>query len=390
MNNELGFVVVAYAFAVAMLSTTVPTPVYSLYQAEFGFSLFVVTVIYAAYAIGVLASLLAFGRWSDSLGRRPMLLSAIAMAIVSAVVFVGADSLILLLTARVLSGLSAGVFVGTATVTLIELAPEKWRARAPFIATAANIGGLGLGPLIAGMLVEYAPAPLALPYIVDIALLVVAGVAVALTPETVEVARGARPRMQRLALPPQVRGVFARAAIAGFAGFAVMGLFTAVSPGFVSQVLQIDNHALGGAIVFAMFGASAIAQIVLQRLPSTEALQAGCVTLVAGVGVLALSLLAASLPWLIVSAIVCGIGQGITFSKGMAVVTAALPADRRAEVTSTFFVVLYVALSVPVVGAGAAASAWGLVTAGLVFAAAVALLAVIAGSLIAAQARRAA
>lgn len=388
MSRPLAFVAITYAFAVAMIGTTMPTPVYSLYQVEFGFSVFVVTIIFAAYALGVLTALLAFGRWSDSLGRRPMLLAGIAFGIVSALVFIFAGSLTALLIGRVLSGLSAGIFVGTATVTLVELVPDKWRAHAPAIATAANIGGLGLGPLLAGVLVQYLPHPMQLTFIVDIGLLILAAVAVYLSPETVNVARGARPHLQRLSIPAPIRGTFLRASIAGFAGFAVLGLFTGVSPGFMTSVLGIDDHAVTGAVVFVLFASSAAAQIGLRALDTSFALRAGCVVLFAGVVVLAISLLTASLPLLILSAVVSGVGQGVTFSKGMSTVTAELPVDRRAEVTSTFFVVLYIAISVPVIGAGAAANAWGLVTAGVVFSCAVAALAAIAFLLLVLESHR--
>ncbi|NIL74250.1 MFS transporter [Rhodococcus sp. B10] len=378
MSRPFAFVATTYAFAVGMMGTTMPTPVYSLYQAEFGFSVLVITVIFAAYALGVLAALLAFGRWSDTLGRRPLLLGGIAFGIVSALVFVFAGNLAALLVGRVLSGLSAGIFVGTATVTLVELVPDKWKAKAPAIATAANIGGLGLGPLVAGLLVQYLPEPTHLTFVVDIVLLVIAAVAVFLVPETVDVQPGATPHMQRLSIPAEIRGTFARAAIGGFAGFAVLGLFSGVSPGFMTTVLGVDNHAVGGAVVFLIFAASAAAQIGLRGLDAAFAQRAGCIVLLVGVVALGASLLLASFSLLVVAAVVCGVGQGITFSKGMASVTAELPAGRRAEVTSTFFVVLYVAISIPVIGAGAAANAWGLVTAGVVFCAVVALLAVVA------------
>lgn len=377
-SRAAAFVGVTYAFVVAMMGTTMPTPLYALYEIEFGFSVFVVTLVFAAYAVGVLGALLAFGRWSDSLGRRPMLLAAIVFGLVSAVVFVTADSLTALVIGRVLSGLSAGIFVGTATVTLIELVPDEWRDRAPAIATAANIGGLGLGPLIAGLLAEYLPQPLRLTFVVDIVLLVVAAVAVFLAPETVRVARGARPHMQRLSVPADVRGTFLRASIGGFAGFAVLGLFTAVSPGFIAGVLQIDNHAATGAVVFAVFASSATAQITVRRADPTSAQRWGCFVLMLGLMCLAASLLLTSLVVLIAAAVLCGVGQGVTFSNGMSAIDAELPPQRRAEVTSTFFVVLYVAISVPVIGAGAAASEWGLVTAGVLFSAVIAVLAGVA------------
>ncbi len=141
-----------------MVGTTLPTPMYALYAEHMHFAVLTTTVIYSTYAGGVLFALLAFGRWSDSIGRRPVLLAGVALAISSAVAFLFADSVPTLLLGRVLSGLSAGIFTGTATAAVIEAAPETWRTRAAAVATVANIGGLGTGPLLAGILVEYAPS----------------------------------------------------------------------------------------------------------------------------------------------------------------------------------------------------------------------------------------
>lgn len=387
-SPALVFVGIAYTFVVVMMGTTMPAPEYALYEAKFAFSVFVVTIIFAMYAVGVLGALLAFGRWSDTLGRRPLLLAGIAAGIASGVVFVFADSLTALLIGRVLSGISAGIFVGTATVTLIELAPTKWQGRAPSVATAANIGGLGLGPLLAGVLVQYLPDPLQLIYIVHVVLLLGAGLVVVFAPETVAVSPGARPSLKWLSVPPPVRGDFVRASVAGFAGFTVMGLFSAISPGFVSGVLDIGNHAVTGAVVFVVFASSAVAQIALGGQKYLTAQRAGCVVLAVGVAVLALSLLASSLPILILAAIVCGTGQGIIFRNGMASITRELPQHGRADVTSAFFVVVYVAISLPVIGAGAVAAQWGLITAGVVFSCLVGILAAAAFVLLTVESRR--
>src|SRR5205807_3342401 len=133
----------------------------------------------------------------------------------------------------VLSGLSAGVFTGTATATLVDLAPPERLGRSTLVATAANMLGLGCGPLLAGLLVQYASAPLRLPFWVDLALLVPAVLALVAMPEPVSAGPNPRLRPQALRVPAQVRSIFIRAALAGFAGFAVLGLFTAVSPAFM-------------------------------------------------------------------------------------------------------------------------------------------------------------
>jgi MFS family permease len=374
-KTRLAFGLLAYAFAAIMVGTTLPTPMYALYAQQMHFAVLTTTVIYATYAGGVLFALLAFGRWSDAIGRRPILLAGVVSALASAAIFLIADSVPVLLVGRVLSGLSAGLFTGTATAAVIEAAPENWRTRAAAVATVANMGGLGTGPLLAGLLVEYAPAPLHLSYIVHIMLAVLAGVAVLVVPETSQ--RTGRIGVQRLSVPAEVRAVFVVASLAAFAGFAVTGLFAAVAPSFLSEVVGIDNHAIAGLIASSIFFASAAAQIAARNLNPQRAVAIGCVILVAGMVILAVALQLSSLIGLVAAAVVAGIGQGISFSRGLAAVAERTPADRRAEVSSTYFVVAYVAISVPVVGEGVAAQHWGLQTAGVSFAVAVAILSAI-------------
>jgi MFS family permease len=281
----------------------------------------------------------------------------------------------MLVIGRVLSGLSAGIFTGTATAAVIEAAPPAWRTRAAAIATVANIGGLGLGPLLAGVLVQYAPRPLQLSFIVHIALVVLAAASVVIAPET-SAGRGSI-GLQRLSVPTQVRAVFTTAATAAFAGFAVLGSFTSVAPAFVSNVIGIGNHAAAGAIVCSLFASSAVAQLLAGRIPPRKAVALGCAILVVGTVALAAALHFSSLSALIAAAVIAGVGQGISFSRGLAALADHTPPDRRAEVSSTYFVVAYVAISLPVIGEGLAAQVWGLRTAGVTFALAVAALAAV-------------
>jgi MFS family permease len=384
--RRYGFALLAYAFAVIMVGTTLPTPMYALYANHMHFAVFTTTVIFATYAVGVLGALLLFGRWSDAIGRRPVLLAGAAFALASAVVFLFADDVALLLVARLLSGLSAGIFTGTATAAVVEAAPPAQRDRAAVVATIANIGGLGAGPLLAGVLVEYAPHPLQLSFVVHIVLVVLAIGAVLLAPETS--ARTGRIGFQRLSVPAEVRQVFITGATAAFAGFAVTGLFTAVAPSFVAEVIGIDNHAVAGAVACSIFAASAVAQLSARRMPTQRAVAIGCAILVVGMVILAVALHFSSLAGLIAGAVVSGVGQGISFSRGLAAVAELAPADRRAEVSSTYFVVAYVAIALPVVGEGLAAQHWGLRTAGVSFAIAIAVLSAICLAMILVQERR--
>ncbi|MGW0159093.1 MFS transporter [Mycobacterium sp. NPDC003323] len=370
-----------------MLGTTVPTPMYALYGEQMHFAVFTTTVVFAVYALGVLAALLVAGSWSDVLGRRPVLLAGIAFAMASSVVFLFADNIAMLLVGRLLSGLSAGLFTGTATAAVVESVPAERRDQAATVATMVNIGGLGSGPVLAGLLVQYAPQPLLLSFIVHIALLLLAVPAVLLAPET---SGGAgRITLQRLAIPAEVRAVFVTAATAAFAGFAVTGLFAAVAPAFLAEVIGVDNHAVGGAVSGSIFLSSAVAQLLGRRIPPTRAVALGCAILVIGMIILAVALSVSSLPGIIAAAVVAGVGQGISFSRGLAAVVEQVPDRRRGEVSSTYFVVAYVAIALPVVGVGVAAQAWGLRTAGEAFAAAIAVLALFCLVSIVVQKRRA-
>jgi MFS family permease len=375
VTSRLGFPLLAYAFAAIMLGTTLPTPIYALYAQNMHFAVLTTTVIFSAYAIGVLTALLLFGRWSDAVGRRPVLIAGAVAAIASAAVFLVADSVPLLLLGRLLSGLSAGIFTGTATAAVVESVPADQQDKAAVGATIANVGGLGLGPVLAGLLVQYAPHPLVLPYVIHIVVAVVAIVAIVLVPETSS--RTGNIGLQRLSVPAQVRPVFFTAATAAFAGFAVMGLFSAVAPSFVSNVIGIGNHAVAGAMASSIFVASAAAQLAGRHISPPKAVAAGCAILAVGMVILAAALQYSSLTGLIIAAVVAGTGQGISFSRGLAAVAEGTPTERRAEVSSTYFVVAYVAISLPVVSLGLAARQWGLKASGVSFAVIIAVLALL-------------
>lgn len=363
-----------------MAGTTLPTPLYSLYQDKFGFSELTVTVVYAVYAFGVIGVLLLAGNVSDVVGRRPVLLWGLGFAAASAVCFLCAVGMGWLYAGRLLSGLSAGLFTGAATAYVMDTAPHVGASRATFVATAANMGGLGCGPLLAGVLAQYAAWPLYLPFVVHLALVACSALVLLRLPETV---RERRPlstvRARRPGVPPQVRAVFVPAGIASFVGFALFGVFTSVSPAFLAESLDVENHAVSGLVVALAFFASTAGQLATGRVGLGRSLPLGCAGLLAG-----LALLAGALHWdllvlVVLSALVGGCGQGLAFRGALSAVAEASPADRRAAVISTLFVVAYTGISLPVIGVGLLTGPMGLEGAGLVFIACMAVLVSAAG-----------
>lgn len=366
-GRDTGLWLVAGALAVTMLGTTLPTPLYVLYQHQWAFSTLTGTLIFSAYAGGVVAALLVLGRSSDVTGRKPMLMLGLACTTASDLVFLGASDVELLVAGRVLSGLSAGIFTGTATAAILDLAPRAIRPRATLVATVANMGGLGAGPIVAGLIADLGPEPLLLPYAVHLGLVGLAAIALWTVPETVAVSSRLRPGVPRLGVPREVSGVFLRAALPGFVGFGVLGLFAAIAPTFLRELLRLSSPTLGGGIASAVFVASCVGQTLPMSRRVQTNLSAGSAVLFCGLSLLAIALGTASLLMLLVAAAVAGLGQGITFRAGLTLVNEQAPADRRSDVASTFFAVMYAGISFPVVGVGLSAHAWGLRMAGIGF-----------------------
>jgi MFS family permease len=363
---------VAYAYLVTMLGTTLPTPLYGLYQQRLGFSAGVLTVVFATYAAGVLIALLLFGALSDRIGRRPVLTAGLGLAVVSTAVFLSAGDLALLLVGRLLSGLAAGLVTSAATATLTELEPQQDTRRASRVSTAASMLGLGLGPVLAGVLAQYGPLPVRLPYAAYLGLLIPASGAVWMMPETVTAPSSApRWQPQHLGVPRQVRSAFIVAAAAGFAGFAILGLFTSLAPTFLRRELGIGNLAVAGVLVFAVLGASSVSQLLLHRLRDRQAIGVGLLALPLGLLLIVLALKQRSLALFVSGAVVAGLGQGLVFMGGLATINRLAPADQRAETISSYFVVSSVAIAVPVIGVGFAAQSFGLHDAALAFAVAI-------------------
>jgi MFS family permease len=355
----LGFWLIGAVFATAMAFSTVPTPLYPLYQQRDGFSTFMVTIVFAVYAGGVLASLLLAGHVSDWFGRRKVLITALLLELVAAVMFLTRPSLPVLLVARVVTGLGVGMLTATATAHLQELhstnRPKASARRFEVVSAGANMGGLALGPLISGFLAQYLGAPLRLPYFVFSALLLIAIAAVVATPETVKVSSNRPPyRPQRISAGHGDRAGYIAAVTAAFASFAVCGLFTSLAPAFISGTLHHPSRALAGSTVFAVFAAAALAQMFTSPLDAQRRWTIGLLAQAAGLVALAMSVHVTDIVTFIVAGIVAGAGAGVLFASAIGTVAAMAPPGKRGEILAGLFFIAYLGLAVPPIGVGIA------------------------------------
>jgi hypothetical protein len=358
-RHRRGFWLVGFAFLVTMAFSAVPAPLYVLYAARDSFGPLMITVIFAAYAVGVIASLFLAGHLSDRLGRRRMAVIAVSVNVASGVIFLLWPTVAGLLLARVVSGISVGMLTATATAFLSELDAAgrggMSRRRAEIIATAANLGGIGFGALVSGFLAQYAGAPLVVPYLVFEVLMLAGVLALAFVPETVvRPETRSRYRPQRVSVPAEHRPAFYAASAAAAAEFALFGLFTSLSPGFIAGTLHDPSHALAGAATFAVFGAGALAQIVVSRAPLRRQLASGLLALVLGLALITAAFWLASLALLLIGGIVAGGGAGAAFKGSVSTVLGVARPEARGEALAGLFLAAYVGLAVPVLALGLA------------------------------------
>ena len=379
-RHVVALTIVAVALAMMFVGAIMPTPLYPLYQHGFGFSGITLTLIYAIYVLGNLVALLFFGRLADQVGRRGAMLPAIGIGIASTVVFAAAAGSPWLFAARALSGFSTGLGAGAATAWIAELYTGRGNGTAARIAASANFFGCAAGPLFGGLLAQFAPWPLRLPYLVYLVLLCAVAVAIVFVPETVTNPKrlGEASLRPRLGVPRPIRLQFVSPAVSGFATFSLIGFYAALIPNLLAESLHESAHTVAGAIVCEMFGIAAITILSTAWLGSQAAMFSAQALLLPAVWLLVGAELARSLPLLLFAAAFCGVSGGLGYRGSLEVINRIAPADQRSEVVSSYLIALFAGNSVPVIGIGVLSAAAGSLVAHVSFAAVITALAGVA------------
>ena len=365
--------------AVMFMSSTLLTPLYSMYRERFDFSRIVLTLVYSAYVVGNLGALLFFGRVSDQKGRRPVTLGAIALALLATILFFLATSTAWLFAGRIMSGFAIGLASGAGAAWIAELDSRQDRGHAALLMTGANFAGLALGPLVSGVLAQYAPWPLRLPYAIQFGALVLVGVAVWATEETVPEARRTQLALRpRLGVPRAIVVEFVPPAVTLFGTMALIGFYAALLPSVLAERLHQTNHAVGGTVVFWLFAVSVAGVILSRRVQSRGAMLAGLGLLVPSLILLELAQWLRSMPILLAGTTLAGVSSALGYRGSLQVINTISPEDRRGEVVSTYLLAGFLGNSVPIIGVGILSRVLGSVAAGAVFAITIGAFAVIA------------
>jgi MFS family permease len=332
-----------------LAASAAPTPLYGTYQAEWRFSAITTTVVFGVYAIAVLAALLTLGRLSDFLGRRGVLLAAIAVQALSLVLFVRAGDVDQLLVARVVQGVSAGAGLGAIGAGMLDLS----RSRGTLANAVAPGVGTASGALLSAIVVQYLPAPTRLIYLVLLAVLALQAIGIVLMRETVDRTDGAlRALVPDVRLPRHVRGAVLTVTPVLFAVWALAGFYASLGPALVRSLADSHSIVLGGLSLFVLAGSAALSVVVLRGAAARTLMLTGILALVLGVASTLVAVAAGSTVGFFAGTVIAGIGFGSGFQGGIRTVLPLVAPHERAGVLSLLYVVSYLGLGVPAIAAG--------------------------------------
>jgi MFS family permease len=370
---------VAAAISSIVLGANTPLPLLTVYQSQWGFSTALLSIVYGLYTVGVVITVFLVGPLSDTVGRKRILVPALGLMGVGLLTCLFAPNVWVLMVGRILQGFAVGAGVTTAVAMLGDLNPDpRDHGRVALTATVATVVGLAGGPLVAGSLAEFGPAPTVLPYAAALALIIVSLAGVARAPETVPRPGAFKLKPARIHIPPAIAASFYLATFVELVAYAVAGTFAGLGSSFARDLLGIQGHFAAGLVVALLFVASAVGQLSVRGWPLHQAMQAGLLVLLVGLICFAISLTESLGALFFLSAIVLGVGHGLSYLGSQELIDRIAPKESRAEVFSGFQLGLYIGATVPAVAVGLAAKVVSFEIASLAFVAVIAALAVMA------------
>jgi predicted MFS family arabinose efflux permease len=373
------FITLAVATVTITAAASAPSPIYPLYRERWHFSVTLLTVVFAVYVVGLLAALLTVGSLSDYIGRRPVLVAAFTVAAASTAIFWTAEGSGALIAARLIQGMASGTAMSGLAAGLLDFAP---RSRPHLGTTTTAVGtsvGMATGAAVVGLLAAKTSHPDGVVFPVLTLMFLALALTSLLLPETAT-PRGVtlvafRPTIR---VSSQARSQFVATLPTTIAGWAATGLFLALAPSLVRDVLHLHFKAAGGLAIAVLYLAVTIGGVWSLRQRARTATILGASLMTAGAVSLALGLATGSLVEFTAAALAIGLGVGLTFNGNLRAMSAVTSATTRSETFAAIYVVSYASLSVPTLAAGILVPFSGLRATGCAFVAFVGILSAIA------------
>jgi MFS family permease len=322
------------------------------------FSPAILTLIFGVYAFSLLAALLVVGSLSDYLGRRPVIFVALLLNVLAMLLFINAESVAWLIGARLIQGFATGMATSVLGAALLDFD----RQQGPLITSVAPLLGMACGAMGCGLLAEFAPMPLQLTYWILLALFVFQAIYLWRLAESVSPQLGAwRSLRPTLHVPVQARRALWLILPLDLAAWAVGGFYLSLAPSLVRAATGSTSNLIGGALVAVLTLTGALSIYALRNRAADMMLRLGASLLVLGLALVLIAVHTASLPLFFIGTLITGSGFGSGFLGALrSIMPLALPHE-RAGLMSAFYVLSYLAFSLPSLLAGNLTRLYGLI-----------------------------
>jgi predicted MFS family arabinose efflux permease len=370
----------AWAVTAVFALSNSPTPLYVYWQRELGYSAGTLTVIFAAYIAGLVVTLLVAGRAADRYGRKRVVVPGILIALVSAVLFMTAHSVVALIAGRLLVGVAVGIVVSAGMAAVVDLGGADRRQLTSMLASVAMVFGAGLGPILAGLTYQFIPEPVVLVFTVNVVLLVIALIGYVGLP----LARPAGqdrgflwPRLPHV--PARNRGqVFSGAAV--FApGLTATSFVLSLGPSLLVLAVGNTSPLLAGGAAGVMFLAATGSQLILTRLGVQRLFALGTISTILAMAAIVATVVTKNPALFVAAALLAGSGQGLGQLGGLRLIAHHVDDNRRAEANAALNISAYLPAALLTVATGYAVGGLGMPTAATVLAATLAVSGLVLG-----------
>lgn len=373
-GKRAGLALHAVTLVAFLAASSAPSPLYPLYQAAWGFSPFMISVIFAVYAAALLMTLLFFGAVSNHWGRRPVIALALGAELLSMALFLVAQDGGWLLAARLVQGFATALATTALAAALLDLDHKSGAT----INSIAPMIGMGVGALGSGLLAQVVPSPLRFVYVLLIALFLIQLLRSLRSAETAASLSQAKwsPR-PRIEVPEAARRAFWRVAPLSIGAWALGGFFLSLMPSLIREISHGGATWVGGGAVAALTFTACASILVYRNRTASAGLFAGGLGSALGMAVILGGVHLESPALLLAGAVVSGIGFGAGFLGATRSIIAKVTAEERAGLMSAFYFESYLANALPAMIAGYAARHVGLVETATVFGAVIIALSVL-------------
>ncbi len=329
-----------------MVSSNIPAPLYEIYAISLHFSTVIQTSIFSTYVLTYIPSMLFAGKWSDHNGRKNIISIGLILAIFGSLFFIFSNSVINLFIARALQGIASGFIAGPASAMILESNDNK-KYISILIATATS-GGTAIGPLIGGFVFQYLPYRFILIYLLSILWLILMSL---LFPSIEETGVKLKKKFQSKSfkIPKEVMPFFIISSISAFIVWSITAFYMSLSSTFIFEYLHITNVAVSGLIVFLMLATAVIVQVTVRSKSELKMIITGLILSMIGLAGITFAGNNSNFPFFILSTILAGIGQGLVFPGSVSIIASGVPVNRKAEIMSAFYVVVYIGVGLPVI-----------------------------------------